>query len=110
MSGVALITGAASGIGLATARAFAPRVASLVLSDLNEAPLTAFAAELRADFPRVDVLPFVGDMGVEADIVAMHAEAKKAFGRVDYAVNNAGIAALGRMGEFKTADVSPLPR
>lgn len=105
MSGVALITGAASGIGLAAARAFAPRVRALVLSDLSEQRLTPLAAALRSEFPGLDVLPFVGDMGCEADIVRMHDDAKRAFGRIDYAVNNAGIAAIGRMGDYKTADV-----
>ena len=87
---IALITGAGSGIGAATARLFAREGASLLLADLDEAAGAALADELRrqdmaADFIRCDVTD-------ESQVERLIAEASSRYGRLDCAVNNAGIS------------------
>jgi len=87
---VAVVTGAASGIGRATSILFAKAGANVVLADLN-VPGGEQAAELvgrsgnRAAFQRTDV-------SQEADIVALVAVAEREFGRLDIMYNNAGIS------------------
>ncbi len=84
-----LVTGAGSGIGRATALAFAQEGARLTLSDVNEAHGRATAAlalerGTEADFVRADV-------SRSADCAAMVEHALERFGRLDVAFNNAGI-------------------
>jgi 2-hydroxycyclohexanecarboxyl-CoA dehydrogenase len=86
----AIVTGAASGIGLATARRLAKDGANVAIWDLNEAGAQAAAAELkqaghRAIASRVDVS---NRADVDAAVAAVHAE----FGPVAILVNNAGIS------------------
>lgn len=86
---VALVTGAACGIGRATARAFAREGYATVLADLDEAVGEAVAAELHAEgatcrFVRCDVAD-------EGDVRALIEWTVAAFGRLDAAFNNAGI-------------------
>jgi NAD(P)-dependent dehydrogenase (short-subunit alcohol dehydrogenase family) len=85
---VALITGAATGIGLATARAFARSGHAVVLADRDAERGQAAADELRgtgrADFIQVDVSD-------ADDVVRLHREIMKMHGRLDAACNNAGI-------------------
>jgi NAD(P)-dependent dehydrogenase (short-subunit alcohol dehydrogenase family) len=90
---VAIITGAASGIGRATALIFAREGAKLVLADLQEeagAETARMVAGLgaQAHFIRVDVAKFT-------DAQAMVAEAVESYGRLDCAFNNAGIDGRG---------------
>jgi NAD(P)-dependent dehydrogenase (short-subunit alcohol dehydrogenase family) len=92
---VALVTGAASGMGLATATAFAQAGAAVVLADRNEAALHAAAEHLRAAGHRA--IGVMCDVADEAQVEAMVARAVEAFGRLDMAYNNAGI--LGPMGD-----------
>ncbi|WP_061296923.1 3-oxoacyl-ACP reductase [Herbidospora cretacea] len=82
---VAVITGAAGGIGMATARRFAEEGARLVLADLDEEAGQRAAQEVGGIFVRADVAD-------EDDVVRMFATAYDEFGSVDIAFNNAGIS------------------
>lgn len=86
---VAFVTGAASGMGLATARAFARAGAAVVLADLNEQQLTAATDELEAAGHQV--LGVRCDVSDETQVAAAVAAAVDRFGRLDMAFNNAGI-------------------
>jgi NAD(P)-dependent dehydrogenase (short-subunit alcohol dehydrogenase family) len=88
---VALVTGAGSGMGLATARAFAESGASVVLADFNEDAVKRAAAELvSAGHKAIAVRCDVSD---DAQVEAMVERAVSAFGRLDAAFNNAGVMA-----------------
>jgi len=99
---VALITGAASGMGLATAKAFAQSGAAVVLADRDEAALAAAAESLiSAGHTAINVVCDVQD---EAQAAAMVARTVSEFGRLDMAYNNAGI--LGPMCDM-TEETAP---
>lgn len=86
---VALITGASSGIGRATAEAFAAKGAKVVLAARREDELGALATEIE---DRGGSASFVTtDVSVAKDVERMAAHTIETFGRLDYAVNNAGI-------------------
>jgi len=86
---VALITGAAMGMGLATAQAFAEAGAAVVLADVNEDALLAAAEELvTAGHQALAIRCNVAD---EAQVAAMIEQTVATFGRLDAAFNNAGI-------------------
>lgn len=86
---VALVTGAASGMGLATAQAFAAAGAAVMLADRNEEALRSAADELTsAGHQAVGVTCDVTD---EAQVAAMVERTVATFGRLDAAFNNAGI-------------------
>lgn len=86
---VALVTGASSGLGFATAKAFAEAGAKVVLSSDNAEKLNAATAELTA--AGHDVRAIVCDVADEAQVAALIAQTVAIFGRLDMAFNNAGI-------------------
>lgn len=86
---VALVTGAASGLGFATARAFSQAGASVVLSDWNKKAVEKAAGELAAE--GFDTLAITCDVSDDAQVEEMVNKTVKAFGRLDCAYNNAGV-------------------
>lgn len=86
---VALVTGALSGIGRATAVAFAKEGYRVVISGRNEDAGQSLARELRDGGAEVEFVRT--DVRKEADVEALVAKAVSRFGRLDVAVNNAGI-------------------
>jgi NAD(P)-dependent dehydrogenase (short-subunit alcohol dehydrogenase family) len=92
---VALVTGAASGMGLATAQAFAEAGAAVVLADVNDTAVRHASETLNAAGHRT--IAVTCDVADETQAAALVARAVGAFGRLDMAYNNAGI--LGPMGD-----------
>jgi NAD(P)-dependent dehydrogenase (short-subunit alcohol dehydrogenase family) len=86
---VALVTGAGSGMGLATARAFAEAGAAVVLADVNGDALRAAVDSLGVADDRA--LAVICDVSDEEQVAAMVERAVATFGPVDMAFNNAGI-------------------
>jgi len=100
---VVLITGAASGIGAATARRFASEGAHLMLADVNEEGMASLAKELGGgsrESETVAVHPT--DVADREQVEALTRATVERFGRLDVVFNNAGIAAYG-----KTPDLDP---
>ncbi len=97
---VALVTGAASGMGLATARAFAEAGAAVALADINDEAVRSAAKEL-ADAGH-QTLAIRCNVVDEADVAAMIEQIVSRFGRLDAAYNNAGVQSLA----VETADAS----
>jgi NAD(P)-dependent dehydrogenase (short-subunit alcohol dehydrogenase family) len=89
---VALVTGAASGLGLATAKVFAEAGASVALADWNENAVRSAAEELTAGGHKALAIPC--DVADDAQVEAMVQQTVSAFGRLDAAYNNAGIQNL----------------
>jgi NAD(P)-dependent dehydrogenase (short-subunit alcohol dehydrogenase family) len=85
---VVLITGAAGGFGRLAAAEFARAGAKLVLCDLDANKLE----ELRADLSAADVIVEPGDVGRDETHRRLVARAKETYGRLDAAINNAGVA------------------
>ena len=86
---VALITGASSGIGRATGEAFAARGAKVVLAARREHELATLTSEIESRGGQASFV--VTDVAIAKDVERMVAHAIETFGRLDYAVNNAGI-------------------
>lgn len=92
---IVLVTGAASGIGAATARAFAEKGATVVATDIDEARLS----RMTADLPGKGHLALKLDVTEEADWIGALEAVERAFGRLDVLVNNAGWATLRTIAE-----------
>ena len=86
---VAVVTGSSSGIGRATAEAFAAKGASVVLAARRENEMAALANEIKDKGGKASYV--VTDVSVALEVERMVAHAIETFGRLDYAVNNAGI-------------------
>jgi NAD(P)-dependent dehydrogenase (short-subunit alcohol dehydrogenase family) len=86
---VAVVTGASSGMGLDTVRAFATAGAAVVLADIDENALRAATDELTAAGHQA--LAVTCDVAVEAQVAALVERTVNTFGRLDMAFNNAGV-------------------
>jgi NAD(P)-dependent dehydrogenase (short-subunit alcohol dehydrogenase family) len=92
----AVITGGASGIGLATAKKFAAARANLVLGDIEEEPLRRAVEDLRAE--GAHVIGVRADVTVEDDVIALREAALAEFSAAHVVFNNAGVAAGATIG------------
>ncbi len=97
---VALVTGAGSGMGLATAKAFAEAGASVVLADIDEQAVRKAAEELVSAGQKAIAVRC--NVAEEADVAAMIEQTVSTFGRLDAAYNNAGVQSPA----VETADAS----
>ncbi len=97
---VALVTGAGSGMGLATAKAFAEAGASVVLADIQEDAVRAAAEQLEASGRKA--LARRCDVSDDGQVASMIERTVSSFGRLDAAFNNAGV--MQRRAD--TADIS----
>lgn len=86
---VAVVTGAAHGIGLAISRQLAAAGAKLVMVDVLADSLAASAEAVRKESGS-EVITHIGDLSQEAVVVAMHEATKRAFGCASILINNAG--------------------
>jgi NAD(P)-dependent dehydrogenase (short-subunit alcohol dehydrogenase family) len=98
----AVVTGAAKGIGKATAELFAREEARLVITDVDEAGLSRLRERLAG--PGFEVEAVVGDVSVVEDARRMIRTAVESFGRVDVLVANAGIIPLNTIVEATPED------
>jgi 3-oxoacyl-[acyl-carrier protein] reductase len=83
---IAIVTGAAQGIGAAIARKLATDGATVAVADVNIAVATKVAAECGGES-----FAFATDVSEENQVAALHAEVRKRFGRLDILVNSAAI-------------------
>lgn len=95
MSAVAVVTGAASGIGAGLARVAKARGMRLVLADVSAAPLQALARELGG------ATAVITDVADAASVEALAERAYAEFGQVDLVFNNAGVMAMGNSWEIE---------
>src|SRR6266446_10486663 len=98
---VAIVTGAASGIGKEIARTFVREGAKVAIADLGQAGADAAAAELGG--PERRAIGVATDVTSEAQVEAGMARAVKAFGRLDVLVSNAGIQIVAPLDQFDFA-------
>ena len=85
---VALVTGASSGIGRASALELARRGAKVVISARRRAEIDSLAAQIRQE--GLEATAVVADINVEKDVIDLVAKTIASYGRIDIAFNNAG--------------------
>ena len=98
----AVVTGAANGIGRATASVFAAEGARLVVTDIDGDGLEAIRDELRDQGAEIETV--VGDVSQDADAHRMIDAAVERYGRLDILVANAGVIPLGAITESTAED------
>ena len=99
---VIVITGASSGIGLATARMAAQRGAHVVLAARNDADLQKVTDEIRANGGHAICL--ATDVANAEEVDRLGETALREFGRIDTWVNNAGLSMYGKLTQMPIAD------
>lgn len=101
---VAIVTGASSGIGAATARALAQQRAHVVLAARRQEQIAALAAELAGAYA-VRTLAVPTDMSRPEEIAHLVDRTLAEFGRVDILINNAGLGLQGDVADLAAADL-----
>ncbi len=99
---VAVVTGAASGIGLAVAQRFAEEGASVALWDRDEKRGFDATAQLRSTGAICEFFPV--DVGVEEELLQAATQVTRRFRRVDHLVNNAGVVIVKGVEECTSAE------
>ena len=87
---VAVVTGAAHGIGLAVAHRFAAEGAKVVVTDLHEEAIGRAADDVRAKNAGAEVVSFFGDLSQESVVAELRAVTESSVGPASILVNNAG--------------------
>lgn len=103
---VAIVTGAADGIGLAISKAFASEGASVIMTDIDEEKCKLEADKLLAK--NLSVMPVYCNVGDTNSVEHMVKTCIKKYNRIDVLVNNAGIAVSGEVTEMADEDWSTL--
>lgn len=100
---VAIVTGAASGMGLATAKAFSESGAAVMMADYNVDLLEKEAGKLKDKGFKVSWIKC--DVSIEEDVAQLVQKTVAEFGKLDFAFNNAGVMAqVANTGETTTED------
>lgn len=107
---VAVITGAGSGIGRATALELAAHGAHLALADLNQAGLEETRTLVNGDHAQSTVKTYVLDVGDAAAVENLATQVQRDFGKASLLMNNAGVALHGTFAEVSLADMEWLMR
>lgn len=113
---VAMVTGGTRGIGLAVVKAFLSNGASVVLCGSREETVRKALEKLQAEFPQeftseTDAGRLIGlwpNLQNPEEVEKAVSEAKKAFGRLDIMVNNAGISARDSLYEYQPEDFAKI--
>lgn len=98
-----IVTGAASGIGAACARAFAAAGAGIIMADVNDAKNRDAADLIMIDHKAI-CIPHACNVASDADCDALVLRALDEFGRIDVLVNNAGIVSPGTILDLDPAE------
>ncbi len=99
---IALITGAGSGLGQATAQVFAQAGARVIVADISQRRAEAVAAQINGASRRKKALALRADVSKKDEVDALVAAVRKRFGPITIVVNNAGIAQIKNF-----LDISP---
>src|SRR6266566_185426 len=107
---VVVITGGASGIGLATARALRTRGAHVVLADINAPGLQHAQEQIRQHSPGASgqILTVTTDVTNEPQVWELMRQASAEFGRIDLVVTSAGIGRGGSVDTFTASDMQSM--